>query len=103
MQISSPIINHYTNQILIADDITRYFYDVADKIEEDWIQLANKLDVSAKIDTKSIINSCKQNFDRADDFLCQWKDEYGSRATLRRLISALNAINRVDIADVIGM
>ena len=56
-----------------------------------------------KIDTASIAAANSNDFDRADDFLCQWKDNYGDSATLRRLTSALKGIGRADIAATIGI
>ena len=49
------------------------------------------------------MDSNNGDFDCADAFLCQWKKNYTISATKRRLISALRAIDRADIAAMIGM
>ncbi|RDD45579.1 Death domain-containing protein CRADD [Trichoplax sp. H2] len=83
------------------DDISQYFFDVAEHLEEDWINLKLKLDNAGKIEIKNIQDKYKKNYDQAYEFLEQWLIIYGENATKKRLIGALKAIQRKDIADKI--
>ena len=70
------------------------------------VLLAQKLDPTKQIDIANIEHTYSDDyddFDRADVFLNEWHKKYRKSATIRRLISALKAIGRSDIADLIGI
>ncbi|RDD35994.1 Caspase-2, partial [Trichoplax sp. H2] len=86
-----------------STDTTEYLFDVADKLQEDWIKLVPKLDREGKIDIKKIQNKSNDHFDRGFSFLDEWHGIYGKSATKYKLKVALKVIKRADVADEIGI
>ncbi|RDD36514.1 hypothetical protein TrispH2_011573 [Trichoplax sp. H2] len=84
-----------------STDTTEYLFDVADKLQEDWIKLVPKLDREGKIDIKKIQNKSNDHFDRGFEFLDKWHGIYGKSATKNKLKAALKVIKRADVADEI--
>ncbi|EDV20720.1 uncharacterized protein TRIADDRAFT_60669 [Trichoplax adhaerens] len=82
-------------------DISEYFFVVAQELKSDWTKLADMLDQSKEIDITRIQDENETDFDRTHAFLEKWKEIYKDEATKRRLKAALQAIRRPEIASMI--